>query len=132
MARPTITKLFKGSGFRDRGFALGYLADGSKNWEGLPVRGTPASGAYATAPDLLSFHKSLATGALVTPGTLKRLVTSPAQASTGLTSGVFTGDDPGASAVFAMTPAGYTVVVLANTGGAALPVANRILTLIRS
>ena len=54
----------------NRGFALGYGRDESKNWSALPVRGTPADGAYATAPDLLSFHKALATGALVKPETL--------------------------------------------------------------
>jgi CubicO group peptidase (beta-lactamase class C family) len=119
----------------DRGFSLGYTADGSTNWEGLPVRGTPASGAYATAPDLLSFHKALATGALLKQETLRRLVLAPpvaAQTPAGLASGVFAGDDTGASAVFAMLPSGYTVVVLANVGGAARPVADRILKLLAS
>src|SRR5439155_551586 len=104
----------------DRGFALGYTADGSKNWSSLPVRGTPASGAYATAPDLLSFHKALATGALVKVETLKRLVLLPppsGQSSPGLTSGVFAGNDNGASAVFAMTATGYTVIVTVPAGG---------------
>jgi len=119
----------------DRGFALGYKPDESQNWSGLPVRGTPATDAYATAPDLLSFHKALTTGALVKPETLKRLVLLPptgGQASPGLTSGVFTGDDVGASAVFAMTPNGYTVIVLANVAGAAQPVADKILKLLAS
>ena len=119
----------------DRGFALGYKPDESKNWGGLPVRGTPATDGYATAPDLLSFHKALATGALVKPETLKRLVLLPpaaGQASAGLTSGVFTGDEVGASAVFAMTSTGYTVIVLANIGDAAQPVADKILKLIAS
>ena len=118
---------------KDRGFALGYLADGSKNWSSLPARGTPAAGAYATAPDLLSFHKALATGALVKAETQKRLVVVPpptGQTSAGISSGVFAGNDAGASAVFAMTSAGYTVIVLANVGDAAQPVANRILKLI--
>jgi CubicO group peptidase (beta-lactamase class C family) len=112
----------------DRGFALGYKPDESKNWSGLPVRGTPATGAYATALDLLSFHKALATGALVKLETLKRLVLAPS--TTGLTSGVFAGDEIGASAVFAMTPNGHTVIVLANVGGAAQSVADRILKLL--
>jgi CubicO group peptidase (beta-lactamase class C family) len=119
----------------DRGFALGYEADGSKNWSSLPVRGTPAAGAYATAPDLLSFHKALATGALVRLETQKRLVLLPTpagQTSPGIASGVFAGDDAGASAVFAMTPNGYTVIVLANVGGAAQPVADRVLKLLAS
>ena len=119
----------------DRGFALGYKSDESKNWSSLPARGTPASDAYATAPDLLSFHKALATGALVKPETLKRLVLlppTPGQTSPGLTSGVFAADEVGASAVFAMTPTGYTVIVLANVGEAAQPVANRILKLLPS
>ena len=119
----------------DRGFALGYKSDESKNWSSLPARGTPASDAYATAPDLLSFHKALATGALVKPETLKRLVVLPAsagQTSPGLTSGVFAASNVGASAVFAMTPTGYTVIVLANVGEAAQPVADRILKLLAS
>ncbi len=119
----------------DRGFALGYKPDESKNWSTLPIRGTPATGAYATAPDLLSFHKALATGALVKPETLKRLVLlppAPGQTSPGLTSGVFASDDVGASAVFAMMPSGYTVIVLANVGDAAQPVADKILKLLAS
>jgi len=118
---------------KDRGFALGYKPDDSNNWSGLPARGTPADAAYASAPDLLSFHKALSTGALVKPDTLRRLVINPpsaGQALPGLGSGVFAGDEVGASAVFAMTPTGYTVVVLANVGGAALPVAERILKLL--
>ncbi|MDQ2914613.1 MAG: beta-lactamase family protein [Chloroflexota bacterium] len=118
-----------------RGFALGYTSDGSKNWGTLPVRGTPAGDAYASAPDLVSFHKALASGALVKPETLKRLVIIPppsGQTSPGLAWGVFAGDDVGASAVFGMTPSGYTVIVLANVGEVAQPVADRILKLIGS
>ena len=118
----------------DRGFALGYQPDGSRDWSILPVRGTPAGGAYATAPDLLSFHKALSTGVLVKPDTLRRLVIIPppaGQTSPGLTSGVFAGDDVGASAVFGMTPAGYTVIVLSNVGDAgAQPIADKILKLL--
>ena len=119
----------------DRGFALGYKPDDTTNWSILPVRGTPAGGAYATAPDLLSFHKALATGALVKPETLKRLVLTPpngGQAPTGLTSGVFASDDIGTSVVFGMTPTGYTVIVLANVEQAAQPVAAKILKLLSS
>jgi D-alanyl-D-alanine carboxypeptidase len=119
----------------DRGFALGYKPDESTNWNSLPIRGTPATSAYATAPDLLSFHKALATGALVKPETLKRLVLMPpngAQTPTGLTSGVFAADDVGVSAVFGMTPTGYTVIVLANVDQAAQPVAAKILKLLGS
>jgi len=117
----------------DRGFALGYKSDEGTNWSILPVRGTPATGAYATAPDLLSFHKALANGALVKPETLKRLVMTPpngGQTPTGLTSGVFTGEDVGVSAVFGMTPTGYSVIVLANVEQAAQPVAAKILKLL--
>jgi CubicO group peptidase (beta-lactamase class C family) len=117
----------------NRGFALGYRPDESKNWSALPVRGTPAGGAYATAPDLLSFHKALATGALAKQETLKRLVLSPpaaGQPPPGLTSGRYVGDDDGASAVFAMTTTGYTVIVLANVSEAAQPVADRLLKLL--
>ena len=118
---------------KDRGFALGYQPDGNKNWSSLPVRGTPAAGAYATAPDLLSLHKALASGALVKPETQKRLVLLPpasGQTSPGISSGVFTGNDTGASAVFAMTPTGYTVIVLANVASVATPLADKILTLV--
>ncbi|TMC42464.1 MAG: hypothetical protein E6J23_11150 [Chloroflexi bacterium] len=65
--------------------------------------------------------------------TQKRLVVVPpptGQTSGGISSGMFAGNDAGASAVFAMTSAGYTVIVLANVGDAAQPVANRILKLI--
>jgi CubicO group peptidase (beta-lactamase class C family) len=120
---------------RNRGFALGYTPDGNTNWDILPVRGTPAGGAYASAPDLLAFHKALSTGVLTTPETQKRLVLAPppvGQASPGLASGVFAGRDVGASAVFGMTSTGYTVIVLANVGEAAQPVAERILKLIPS
>lgn len=117
----------------NRGFALGYRPDESKNWSLLPVRGTPAGGAYGTAPDLLSFHKALATGTLAKQETLKRLVMSPpstAQTSPGLTSGVFAGNEDGASAMFAMTTTGYTVIVLSNVSEAAQPVAARLLKLL--
>jgi CubicO group peptidase (beta-lactamase class C family) len=118
---------------RNRGYALGYAPDGSTNWSLLPLRGTPAGGAYASAPDLLSFHKTLANGTLVKPDTLKRLVIvppKPGETSPGLSAGVFAGDDVGASAVFGMTASGYTVIVLSNTQGAAQPVADKILKLI--
>lgn len=117
----------------NRGFALGYRPDESKNWSVLPVRGTPAGGAYATAPDLLSFHKALATGALAKQETLKRLLISstPAgQIPSGLTSGRYMGDDDGASAVFAMTATGYTVIVLSNVSEGAKLVAARVLNLL--
>jgi hypothetical protein len=45
---------------------------------------------------------------------------------------VFASDDVGASVVFAMLPSGYTVIVLANLGGAARPVADRVLKLVPS
>jgi CubicO group peptidase (beta-lactamase class C family) len=115
---------------RLRGYALGYRPDGTTNWSLLPARGTPAGGAYATAPDLLAFHRALATGALVKPETLKRLVLQPppaGQASAGLTSGVFAGADIGASAVFGMMANGYTVIVLSNESNAAQPAADEIL-----
>jgi CubicO group peptidase (beta-lactamase class C family) len=118
-----------------RGYALGYTPDGSTNWTILPVRGTPAGGAYATVNDLLSFHKALGAGLLVKPDTLRRLVLQPSPAgetSPGLTSGVFAGNDVGASAVFGMLSSGYTVVVLANEDSAAGPVADRILWLLGS
>jgi len=117
----------------NRGFALGYKPDDSKNWSTLPARGTPATGAYATAPDLLSFHKALASGVLLKPETLKRIALAPAgaaQAPVGLSSGVFAGEEPGASAVFGMTSTGYTVIALANVGQAAGPVADRILKIV--
>ena len=70
---------------------------------------------------------------LVTPETQRRLVLLPppsGQASAGISSGVFAGNDDGASAVFAMTPTGYTVIVLANVGSAATPIADKILTFV--
>src|SRR5256712_7017182 len=48
-----------------RGYALGYKPDGTTNWRLLPARGTPAGGAYASAPDLLAFHRALVNGVLL-------------------------------------------------------------------
>src|SRR5438874_1744106 len=45
---------------------------------------------------------------------------------------VFASNDDGASAVFAMTPTGYTVIVLANVGSVATPVGDKILKLVGS
>src|SRR5205807_7907079 len=66
-----------------RGYALGYRPDGSTNWKILPARGTPAGGAYASAPDLLALHCALVKGTLATPETLRKLVlqTAPARQS---------------------------------------------------
>src|SRR3989442_3745567 len=63
-----------------RGYALGYRPDGTTNWKSLPGRGTPAGGAYASAPDLLAFHRALANGVLARPETLRKLVLQPAAA----------------------------------------------------
>ena len=116
-----------------RGYALGYKPDGTTNWKSLPARGTPAGGAYASAPDLLAFHRALVNGVLVRPETLRKLVLQPPPAGKSalpITSAVFAGDDVGASAVFGMSDKGYTVVVLANMTGQAQPVADRILKLL--
>ena len=116
-----------------RGYALGYKPDGTTNWKSLPARGTPAGGAYASAPDLLAFHRALVNGVLVRPETLRKLVLQqPAAGKSAppITSTVFGGDDVGASAVFGMSDKGYTVVVLANISGQAQAVADRILKLL--
>jgi CubicO group peptidase (beta-lactamase class C family) len=116
-----------------RGYALGYKPDGTTNWRTLPVRGTPAGGAYASAPDLLAFHRALTTGVLLRSETLRRLVLQPPPAGKSappITSAVFAGDDVGASAVLGMSDKGYTVVVLANITAQAQPVADHILKLI--
>jgi CubicO group peptidase (beta-lactamase class C family) len=118
-----------------RGYALGYKPDGTTNWRVLPARGTPAGGAYSSAPDLLAFHRALVNGVLLRPETLRKLVLQPALAGKSappITSAVFAGDEVGASAVFGMSDKGYTVVVLANITGQAQPVADRILKLIGS
>src|SRR5205807_784531 len=107
-----------------RGYALGYKPDGTTNWKILPARGTPAGGAYASAPDLLAFHRALVNGALVTPETRRKLTLQPQPAGKSalpITSAVFAGEDVGASAVFGMTDTGYTVIVLANITGHAQP-----------
>ena len=59
-------------------------------------------------------------------------MSEPAAGSAGIASGVFAGNDAGASAVFAMTPTRYTVIVLANVGDAARPIADKILKLLGS
>src|SRR5439155_18019731 len=116
-----------------RGYPLGYKPDGTTNWKSLPARGTPAGGAYASAPDLLGFHRALMNGVLGCPETLRKLVLQPPAAgkpALPITSAVFAGDDVGASAVFGMSDKGYTVVVLANISGQAQAVADRILKLL--
>jgi len=95
----------------NRGFAIATSLMGARTGAAFLPGATPGGDAYATAPDLLSFHKALASGALVKPETLKRLVLLPSAAgqnSAGLSSGVSRGDDVGASAVFGMTPSGGT------------------------
>src|SRR5439155_1761133 len=78
-----------------RGYALGYRPDGTTNWKSLPARGTPAGGAYASAPDLLAFHRALVNGVLLRPETLRKLVLQPPAAGKSalpITSTVFAGD----------------------------------------
>jgi CubicO group peptidase (beta-lactamase class C family) len=117
-----------------RQFALGYLPDGTTNWRALPARGTPASDAYVSAKDLVAFHRALASGLLVRPETLQKLVLEPSPAGRSplpMTANEWLGAEPGASAVFAMTDSGYTIVVLANVSGAARPIADRLLAMLR-
>ena len=118
-----------------RQFALGYLPDGTTNWRNLPARGTPASGAYVSARDLVAFHRALALGTLVSAETLRKLVLQPppaGQSPSPITANEWIGAEPGASSVFAMTENGYTVVVLANVSGAARPIADKLLAMVRS
>jgi CubicO group peptidase (beta-lactamase class C family) len=117
-----------------RQFALGYLPDGTTNWRNLPARGTPASGAYVSAKDLVAFHRALASGTLVSAETLRKLVLEPPTAGRSplpITANTWVGAEPGASSVFAMTENGYTVVVLANVSGAARPIADKLLAMVR-
>lgn len=118
-----------------RRFALGYLPDGTTNWRNLPARGTPASGAYVSAKDLVAFHRALASGTLVSAETLRNLVLQPpaaGQSPLPITAQMWIGAEPGASSVFAMTENGYTVIALANVSGGARPIADKLLAMLRA
>jgi CubicO group peptidase (beta-lactamase class C family) len=70
------------------------------NTSGLPGRGSPAGGAYSTAPDLLRYVHALRTREI--PGTSGKLV-------------AWAGGTPGANTVLLPNlPGEYTLIVLAN------------------
>jgi len=108
------------------------------------LRGGPAGGGYTTVEDLLAFDVALRSGKLVSKETLKKLWRAyPEQSSPryGYGFGIYNsalgravghnGGFAGISADFVMfLDAGYTVAVLSNYGGGALPVSQKIQNLL--
>jgi CubicO group peptidase (beta-lactamase class C family) len=100
------------------------------------VRGGPAGGGYSTAEDLLRFARALHAGTLVGSEYVGLLTTpKPELGSPAYGYGFVispngavghTGGFPGISSMLEMHPNGYTVVVLANQGGAAMPVSMKL------
>jgi CubicO group peptidase (beta-lactamase class C family) len=105
------------------------------------IRGGPAGGGYSTVEDLFRFARALRAGRLVRPETVA-LLTSPkpelGSPNYGYGFGInpdgsvgHTGGFPGISSALAIyTDDDYTVIVLANRGGAAPPVMRKIAELI--
>ena len=104
------------------------------------IRGGPAGGGYATAPDLLAFAEALRSGKLVEPSTLDRLWSpKPALASNeygfgfGLRQGPggrsvgHSGGFPGISSNLDIWPeSGYVAVVLSNLDGGSEAIVEKI------
>lgn len=114
--------------------AVGYLRDGSSNQALLAMRGSPAGGGYATAPDLWRFSQAFRSGELVSAETRDLMVSPHAQVGptqgygfgfgVGEDAGIVryghTGGAPGISASLTVYPmTGYTIVVLSNVGNGA-------------
>jgi CubicO group peptidase (beta-lactamase class C family) len=114
--------------------AIGYRRDGSPNTDSLAVRGSPAGGGYATAPDLWRFAQAFLRGGLVSRETRDVMISPHAQ--TGPTSGYgfgfgisendgilsygHSGGAPGISVDLTAFPVtGYTLVVLSNADAGA-------------
>jgi len=139
------------------GFAIGYLkprqqgnrggsAPNSAPWgpntDIIGIQGSPAGGGYASARDMLAFANALRSGTLLKPATFKTMTTGRsgpgADKSYGYLFGVretngFThwghnGGAPGIQADFNHFPdLGYTIIVLSNYGGAAIPLSRKLI-----
>ena len=121
--------------------AIGYDRRGTgytSHVSGLPFRGGPAGGGYATAGDLLRFAEALRTGKLVSPAMVRVLTTPKPQLSSPEYGYGFSVDAgrgiAGHSGGFAGTSnnvdiflgSGYTAVVLSNYGMSGRPIVERI------
>ena len=125
------------------GFAIGYEKSEDGEWQDnidwLGMIGGPAGGGYASANDLLLYAKALAEGSIVSPDQVITVTTGKIRLTEDFAYGYGFGDHvlagrryvghnggaPGTNAEFSLFPdLGYTVIVLANYGHAATPVAD--------
>jgi len=126
---------------RRRPGKLTVTGEWQPNYTMIGLQGSPAGGAYASAPDLLRFAGALQDGTLLKPETFQKLITpqeirdgNPAYGYLFITqeeNGHFywghNGGAPGIQADFSHFPKlGFTAIVLSNYGSAALPVSRQI------
>jgi CubicO group peptidase (beta-lactamase class C family) len=131
--------------------AIGYSPVGAgaeRRWRSNTfehvIRGGPAGGGYATAPDLLAFAEALRGGRLVQPATLERLWSAkPALSSPSYGYGFGLGDGPGgrvvghsggfdgiSSNLDIFRDSGYVAIVLSNVDGGSDPVTQKMRELV--
>jgi CubicO group peptidase (beta-lactamase class C family) len=125
------------------GFAIGYEKSEDGEWQDnidwLGMIGGPAGGGYASANDLLLYANALAEGTIVSPAQVITVTTGKIRLAEDFAYGYGFGDHllagqryvghnggaPGTNAEFSLFPdLGYTVIVLANYGHAATPMAD--------
>ena len=133
----------------DSGFAIGYEKSATGEWKDnrnwLGMIGGPAGGGYASANDLLRYSNALSGGSIVSPDQVATVTTGKIRLTEDFAYGYGFGDHllagqrfvghnggaPGTNAEFSLFPElGYTVIVLANYGHAATPVAEYLRQLI--
>ncbi len=130
---------------KDAGFAVGYYKErGETNWQNntptMGRKGSAGGGGYASANDLLRFSIALMDGQLLGDEQIKTMTTGKVDMGPNLMYAYLIGEHflnkhryighnggaPGISADFSIFPdLGYTVIVLANYGRAAAPVADK-------
>lgn len=127
----------------EAGFAIGYEKSATGEWKDnidwLGMIGGPAGGGYASANDLLRYANALSGGNIVSPDQVATVTTGKIRLAEDFAYGYGFGDHmlagqrfvghnggaPGTNAEFSLFPElGYTVIVLANYGHAATPVAD--------
>ncbi len=131
------------------GFAIGYEKTEAGEWQDnidwLGMIGGPAGGGYASANDLLRYSSALSDGAIVSPEQVATVTSGKIRLAEDFAYGYGFGEHelagqrfvghnggaPGTNAEFSLFPElGYTVIVLANYGHAATPVADYLRQLI--
>ncbi|MCZ6500007.1 MAG: serine hydrolase [Gammaproteobacteria bacterium] len=131
------------------GFAIGYEKTESGEWQDnidwLGMIGGPAGGGYASANDLLRYSSALSGGDIVSAAQVETVTSGKIRLAEDFAYGYGFGEHelagqryvghnggaPGTNAEFSLFPElGYTVIVLANYGHAATPVADYLRQLI--